>query len=210
MKQIFNISRIFLLIIFLSPAVSWGLPHLWLSTDPGMFDEGGVGYFGCADCDPWLNESYITKDSPFDLYIYNKDKDLAATGISLLIAVHENEVGTGSVTVNGSTYSSFTGILLPSEYGGGNHGIYNDPVTSGHDGRYAIANLGFDLDPKTYESLSISWDGFTLVHFDAISSNGFWNPPSHDVTALPEPGTIMLLGSGLLGVAAYGRKRFKK
>lgn len=48
--------------------------------------------------------------------------------------------------------------------------------------------------------------------------SGTWDTGGKDLSHLtlyarnpiPEPGTLMLLGSGLLGVAAYGRKRFKK
>ena len=35
-------------------------------------------------------------------------------------------------------------------------------------------------------------------------------PGGENGAPVPEPTTIILLGSGLLGLAAYGRKRFKK
>ncbi|MBI5739780.1 MAG: PEP-CTERM sorting domain-containing protein [Nitrospirae bacterium] len=195
--------------MLLCPAMPWSIPtdggpHLWLSTDPANFDEGGAGYIG-PNADTWTTDSYITTNHPSVLYIYNADNRDAATDIRLLLTVHNGESGT--ITVEGTDYTSFTGTSLPSQYGGGNHGIY-DP----HDGRFAIADLGFDLDSEEFNKAAISFEGFSEVHFDVFSSNNFWNPPSHDATGthVPEPGTILLMGTGLLGLVLYGRKRFKK
>lgn len=200
MKRLSKISGIILLIVLLIPVASWAIPiggpHLWLSTDPGS-------YFG-INSDPWINETSVTSSNPFDLSIYHAASNaVAATDIQLLLTIHNGE--SGSITVDGISYSSFTGIALPTEYNAGSHGVY-DP--SG-DGRYAIAGLGFDLDPLETRLVEIGWAGFSEIHIDVFSSNGFYNPPSHDASAVPEPGTLLLLGSGLLGAGIF-RKRFRK
>jgi len=193
-------------------------PHLWLSTDPNSFDEGGVGYVGDVG-DSWATESYVTLNQPFTLYVYHPvgDPDFPAEDIALMIATHTGE--TGTVTVDGNVLSSFPETDYRQYYGGGSHGVY-DP----HDGVFAVYETGITLLADTnhspsvagaledsFTSFEIGWEGFSQVHFDAFSENGYWNPPSHDVTGVvPEPATVLLLGAGLVCTAVAGRRVHKK
>jgi hypothetical protein len=71
---------------------------------------------------------------------------------------------------------------------------------------------------------AVSFTGFSSLHFDlyglyfsANQEKAFWeiNPDSHDATALasaaavPEPGTLVLLVTGLASLGLFGRRRSK-
>ena len=62
----------------------------------------------------------------------------------------------------------------------------------------------FDFDTSGLE------DGYA-IHFDLYDKTtpGNFAPFSHDAQSVPEPATMLLLGSGLIGLAAFGRKKFK-
>jgi hypothetical protein len=64
---------------------------------------------------------------------------------------------------------------------------------------------------------------FTYAHFDllaieisggqngGLTPNLVFNPGSHDASyVIPEPATMILLGSGLIGLAGFARRKFKK
>jgi hypothetical protein len=85
---------------------------------------------------------------------------------------------------------------------------YGEPVLSGSGMYY----MPFTVDVSGLTSLD------TIIHFDLYSQkyrNGDstalleFAPFSHDAQSppVPEPGTIVLFGAGLLGLAIYGKRR---
>jgi len=136
--------------------------------------------------------------------------------------------------------SSGTGVSTIPILGDGSslppHGVYGEGTSWT---KYLIGNFILndspvgDLQntfPPTWSSnkgqinaYEVAITGYSWVHFDAFGyydkkgdKKYIFAPGSHDAErtspppAVPEPATMFLLGSGLIGIGVYARKRFKR
>ncbi len=94
----------------------------------------------------------------------------------------------------------------------------NDPTPIGGFPDWNADNGNILYSPNTtgeIKEFEVSISGFDWAHVDVIalvsSSPGEWeiNPNSHDTTLTPEPATMLLLGSGLIGLVGF-RRKFRK
>ena len=217
-----GLMMVMVLLVIMSASTAVAVSgKLWLEPAPA-----GT-YVGSSE-DAWLEDSWVTTDTSFDLQIYNHN----AANISklyLLVAVDRDPAGNVTVNVSGITVSPYDGNITSSnkalvvetdpdyEYPG--HGVYK----YGGDTHFEVVNItipGNGILEKG-ENMSMPIEITPLVsavkvHFDAVGADGndtaiAFVPPSHDVTyQIPEFATIAIPAIALLGLFAFYRRKQKK
>jgi hypothetical protein len=85
--------------------------------------------------------------------------------------------------------------------------VHTDAFASPPTGNLGDWTYDFEVTaPSTMQTITLSAVGMQY-NFDGGTGGDLWNNTTFAINVVPEPGTAMLLGTGLLGLAVQGRRR---
>ncbi len=187
-----------------------GIPHGSVNPIAGSAEYPYTPYDGIGYFTPTFNY-YVDSDNPFDL---NPDAPGYLSNMSLgaIVGLNDRRNRTDATSLFNIFFTPGVCLLDPwliyDRYGSERDIVYLDGIE--------LANLSIDIEENfrhfafNLPDLSAEQHVISIAYNDGGADNGHYiDYIQMQATPVPEPGTMLLLSTGLAGLIAFGR-RFKK
>ena len=205
-----------------------------------IFNPSGFGFSTAALIAnvTWGQSATLGSNLTFGIYNYYTGEDLIVTTSGSTVGTSAGIMFnflTGSViATTGDTQANFFapgelpsfGFFLSHNFPSGSTTVYSEDSRNANGTAQTLIFAGkgdfVDLPYPTPWVNNIYDGGHYYLAFEAlpITPDGTYSEGNLDfndlvvqmqsITPVPEPGTMVLLGTGLIGVAGWGRKKFRK
>jgi hypothetical protein len=138
--------------------------------------------------------------TPGDALVWNEG-GFAQTGIDIGVLFNNPSFG-GGAQIQADFFGAFTATLTAFDTLGNVIGVVTMPGNSNSNGDGSAIFIGFQSS-----SANVGFLNFNVVDAFGGDSLAIDTLTIYNTGTVPEPASLLLLGSGLLGAVAYGRRR---